>query len=181
MGVDLYVFSPHETVLTSEELGRELRSQGWDVRFVLDHGEPVLEPAAEGPLTGLLDVMGWPTSSNKGTLAADAIDRRDLKALQAIYDEGVVGTCGYGVVCHYVYEEQLEDEFEDEEEDEVEELIEATYLEAMKRAKTKYSLRVRVRSSNQSYKFLNVVWEAIGRLKDGLLADPQTGEFRHAI
>jgi hypothetical protein len=83
MGVDLYVFTPHEAVLTSEELRAELLSQGWDVRFVLDQREPVLEPAAEGPLTDLLDVMGWPTSSDKGTLSAEAIDRRDLKALQA--------------------------------------------------------------------------------------------------
>jgi hypothetical protein len=184
MGVDLYVYSPHETILTSEELRRELRSQGWEVRFVLDQAKPVLEPAAEGPLTDLLDVMGWPTSSDKGTLAAEAIDRRDLKTLQSLYDEGVVGTCGYGVVCHYVYEEEVEDEFEDEEEfedeDEDQGPIEASCLEAMKRAKTKYGVRVRIRSSNQSYKFMHVVWEAIGRLRDGLLVDPQSGEFRHA-
>jgi len=182
MGVDLYVYSPHETILSSEELRRELRSQGWEVRFVLDQPKPVLEPAPEGPLTDLLDVMGWPSSSEKSVLVAEAIDRRDLKALQALYDEGVVGTCGYGVVCHYVYEDELDDEFEDEEgfEDEAEEPIEASCLEAMKRAKTKYSLRVRVRSSNRSYKFLSIVWEAIGHLKDRLLVDPQTGEFRQA-
>ena len=181
MGVDLYVFSPHETVLTSEELRRELRSQGWEVRFVIDQPKPELEPAAEGPLTDLLDVMGWPTSSDKGTLVAEVIDRRDMKTLQALYDEGVVGTCGYSVVCHFVYEEEFGDDFDDEEfEDEEEEPIDASCLEAMKRAKTKYSLRVRVRSSNQSYKFLNIVWEAIGRLKDGLLMDPQTDVFRHA-
>src|SRR5262249_32304040 len=147
MGVDLYVFSPQETVLTSEELRRELRSQGWDVRFVLDQPKPVLEPAAEGPLTDLLDVMGWPTSSDKGTLAAQAIDGRDLKALQALYDEGVVGTCGYGVVCPFLYEEEFEDDSDDEDEldDEEEEPIEASHLEAMKRANTKYNLRVRVR------------------------------------
>jgi hypothetical protein len=178
MGVDLFVFSPHETVLTTEELRRELRSQGWEVRFVIDQPKPELEPAAEGPLTELLDVMGWPTSSEKGRLVAEAIDRRDMKALQALYDEGVVGTCGYGVVCHFVYEEEFDDEeFDDDEE---EEPIDAGYLEAIRRAKTKYSLRVRVRSSNQSYNFLNIVWEAIGRLKDGLLMDPQSWEFRQA-
>jgi hypothetical protein len=179
MGVDLYVFSPHEAVLTTEELRRELRSQGWEVRFVIDQPRPELEPAAEGPLTELLDVMGWPTSSDKGTLVAGAIDRRDTNALQALYVEGVVGTCGYGVVCHFVYEEEFDDEEFDEEEEE-EEPIDPSYLEAIKRAKTKYSLRVRVRSSNQSYKFLNMVWEAIGRLKDGLMMDPQSGEFSHA-
>jgi hypothetical protein len=181
MGVDLYVLSPQETILTSEELRRELRSHGWEVRFVIDQAKPVLEPAAEGPLTDLLDVMGWPTSSDKGVLVAEAIERRDLNTLQSLYDEGVVGTCGYGVERHYVYEEELEDEFEEEEfEDEEQEPIDASCLEAMKRAKTKYGLRVRIRSSNQSNKFLNVVWEAIGRLRDGLLVDPQSGEFRHA-
>ncbi len=41
--------------------------------------------------------------------------------------------------------------------------IEASCLDALKLAKTQYVLRVRIRSSNQSYKFLNVVWEAVGR------------------
>lgn len=180
MGVDLNVFSPHEAVLTSEELRRELHSQGWEVRFVIDQPKPELEPAPEGLLTELLDVMGWPTSSEKGPQVAEAIDGRHLKALQALYDEGVVGTCGYGVVCNFVYEEEFDDEEFDDEEEEEEEPIDAIYLEAIKRAKTKYNLRVRVRSSKQSYKFLNVVWEAIGRLKDGLLMDPQSWEFRHA-
>jgi len=180
MGVDLYVISPHESIVTSDELRRELRSQGWEVRLILDQGTPVLEPAVEGPLTDLLDVMGWETSSDKAAEVAEAIDSRDPKALQAFYDEGVVGTCGYGVVRHFVYKEELEDEFEDEEESEDEESIEESCLEALKRAKTKYVLRVHVRSSNQSYKFLSAVWEAIGRLRDGLLVDPQSGEFRHA-
>lgn len=180
MGVDLNVFSPHEAVLTSEEFRQELRSQGWEVRFVIDQPKPELEPAPEGPLTEVLDVMGWPTSSDKGTQVAEAIDRRDLIALQALYDEGVVGTCGYGVVCHFVYEEEFDGEEFDDEEEEEGEPTDATYLEVIKQAKTKYTLRVRVRSSNQSYKFLNVVWEAIGRLKEGLLMDPQSWEFRHA-
>ncbi len=110
MGVDLFVFSPHESLVTSEELRRELRSQGWEVRFILDGPKPELEPAAEGPLTDLLDVMGWTISSEKGVLVAEAIDRRNLKVLQSLYDEGVVGTCGYHVVCPYVYEEEAEDE-----------------------------------------------------------------------
>jgi hypothetical protein len=111
------VFSPHEAVLTSEELRRELRSQGWEVRFVIDQPKPELEPAPEGPLTELLDVMGWPISSDKGTLVEEAIDRRDMKALQALYDKGVVGTCGYGVVCHFVYEEEFDDEELDDDEE----------------------------------------------------------------
>jgi hypothetical protein len=146
----------------------------------LDQGTPALKPAAEGPLTDLLDVMGWETSSEKGAEVAAAIDHRDSKALQTLYDEGMVGTCGYGVVTDFVYKEEREDPFEDEEEPEDEEPIDESYLEAIKRAKTKYVLRVRVRSSNHSYKFLNVVWEAIGRLRDGLLVDPQSGEFRQA-
>ena len=63
MGVDLYVYSPHESIVTSEELRRELRSQGWEVRLILDQPKPELEPAAEGPLIELLDVMGWPITS----------------------------------------------------------------------------------------------------------------------
>jgi hypothetical protein len=180
MGVDLYVYSPHESIVTSEELRRELRSQGWDVRFVLDQGEPVLEPANEGPLIDLLDVMGWPTASEKGALVAGAIDGRDLKSLQSLYDEGVVGTCGYSVQSPYDFEREpeLDEEFDDEEEDQ--EPIEASCLESMRRARTKYVLRVRIRSSNQSYRFLDAVWRAIGQLRGGLLVDPQSGEFRHA-
>ncbi len=133
-------------------------------------------------MTDLLDVMGWPTYSEKGVLVAEAIDRRDSKALQSLYDEGVSGTCGYHAECDYLYSEEPEDGFEDEEEieEEEQEPIEANCLEALKLAKTKYVLRVRIRSSNQSYKFLNVVWEAIGRLRDGLLVDPQSGDFRHS-
>jgi hypothetical protein len=179
MGVDLYVYSPHESIVTSEELRRELRSQGWDVRFVLDQGKPVLETAHEGPLIDLLDVMGWPAALEKGALVAGAIDGRDLKSLQSLYDEGMVGTCGYSVQSPYDFERELDldEEFDDEEEDQ--EPIEASCLEAMRRAKTKYVLRVRIRSSNQSYKFMDVVWRAIGQLRDGLLVDPQSGEFRH--
>jgi hypothetical protein len=179
MGADLYVLSPQEAILTSEELRRELRSQGWEVRFLVDQPQPELEPADEGPLTDLLDVMGWPASSDKGPLVADAIDRRDMSTVQRLYHEGVVGTCGYGVVGYYVYEEEPFDEFdEDDEEFEDDEPIDPRCLEAMKQAKTKYALRVRARSSNQSYKFLNVVWEAIGRLRGGVLVDPHTGEIR---
>ena len=179
MGVDLYVYSPHESLVTSAELRGELRSQGWDVRFILDQGTPLLEPSVEGPLTGLLDVMGWATSSNKGTLAAEIIDRRDSKALQSLYDEGVVGTAGYRVESPFVFVEQSEDDEDEDEDDDEEEPIDARFLEAIKQAKTRYILRVRIRSSNQSYKFQNVLWEAIGRLRDGLLFDPQSGEIRH--
>ena len=179
MGVDLYVYSPHESIVTSEELRQELRSQGWDVRFVLDQTEPVLEPADEGPLIDLLDVIGWPAASERGVLVAGAIDGHDPKSLQSLYDEGVVGTCGYSVQSPYDFERELEldEEFDDEEEDQ--EPIEASCLEAMRRARTKYTLRVRIRSSSQSYKFLDVVWQAIGQLRGGLLVDPQSGEFRH--
>ena len=182
MGVDLYVLSPHESIVTSAELRRELRSQGWDVRFILDQGTPVLEPSVEGPLTGLLDVMGWATSSEKGALVAEAIDGRNLKTLQSLYDEGVVGTAGYSVESPFVFvEESEDDEDEDENEDEDDQQpIDERFLEAMKQARTRYILRVRIRSSNQSYRFLNVLWEAIGRLRDGLLVDPQSGEIRHA-
>src|SRR5947209_5315365 len=145
MGVDLYVYSPHESIVTAEELRRELRSQGWDVRFVLDQGTPVLEPAVEGPLIDLLDIIGWPTPSDKGVLVAEAIDRRDLKSLQSLYDEGVVGTCGYGVESPYDLEQELEDEEEFEDGGEDQEPIEASCLEAMRRARTKYELRVRIR------------------------------------
>jgi hypothetical protein len=180
MGVELYVYSPSEAIVASEELRQKLRSEGWDVRFVLDQGKPVLEPAAEGPLTELLDVMGWPSTWEKGILAAEVIDSSDLKSLQALYDEGVVGTCGYRVESPYEFKEELVDEdgFEDEEEDQ--EPIDANLQEAMRNARTRYQIRVRIRSSNQSYKFMNIVWQAIGQLRDGLLVDPQTGEFRYA-
>src|SRR6516165_10598138 len=119
MGVELYVYSPSESIVTSDELRQKLLTEGWDVRFVLDQGKPVLEPAAEGPLTDLLDVMGWPTSSDKGVLVAEAIDSRDLKALQSLYDEGVVGTAGYSVESPFVFVEESEDD-EDEDEDDQE-------------------------------------------------------------
>jgi hypothetical protein len=178
MGVELYVFSPRESIVKSAELRRELSSQGWDVRFILDQGTPVLEPSVESPLTGLLDVMGWETSSEKGALAAEAIDGRDPKALQSLYDEGVVGTAGYSVESPFVVVEASEDDEDEKKRDE--EPIEARFLEAMKQARTRYILRVRIRSSNQSFKFLTVLWEAVGRLRDGLLVDPQSGEIRSA-
>ena len=176
MGVDFYVFSPHETIVTSAELRGELRSQGSDVRFILDQGAPLLEPSVEGPLTGLLDMMGWVIASEKGALAAEVIDRRDPKNLQSLYDEGVVGTAGYSVESPFVVVEESEDD-EDEDEDE-DDPVDERFLEAMKQARTRYILRVRIRSSNQSYTFLNVLWEAIGRLRDGLLVDPQSSEIR---
>jgi hypothetical protein len=182
MGVDLYVYSPHESLLTTAELREELRSKGWDVRFILDQGTPVLEPLAAGALTGVLDVMGWATSSDKGALAAEAIDQRDPKALQSLYDDGVVGTAGYSVESPFVFVNEPEDD-EDEDEDEDEEdldPIDQRFLEAMKQAKTRYVLRVRIRSSNQSFRFQIVLWEAIGRLTDGLLVDPQTAEIRQS-
>lgn len=179
MGVDLHVYTPREDIVTAEELGRQLRSEGWDVRFALDQGKPVLEPAPEGPLTGLLDVIGWPIYSDKGVLVAEAIDHRDLKSLQRLYDEGIAGTCGYSVEHPFNFEEDFEDEEADDEEDEDQEPIEEWCLEALRRAKTKYSLRVRVWSSNQSYRFLSIVWQAVGQLRGGVLFDPQSGEFRH--
>ena len=178
MGVELYVFSPHESIVTSAELRQELNSRGWDVRFILDQGTPVLEPSVEGPLTGLLDVMGWETSSEIGVFAAEAIDGRDPKVLQSLYDEDVVGTAGYSVESPFVFVEQPEDDEHEDEDDE--EPIGAQFLEAIKHAKTRYIVRVRIQSSKQSFKFSNVLWQAIGRLRDGLLADPQSGEIHPA-
>jgi hypothetical protein len=180
MAVDLYVYSPHEPLVTSAELREELRSKGWDVRFILDQGTPVLEPLAEGELTGVLDVMGWATSSDKGALAAEAIDQRDPKALQSLYDDGVVGTAGYSVESPFVFvNESEDDEDEDDGEDELDP-VDQRFLEAIKQARTRYILRVRIRSSKQSFRFQNVLWEAIGRLTDVLLVDPQTAEIRQS-
>lgn len=180
MGVDLHVYTPSEEIVTSEELGRQLRSEGWEVRFVLDQEGPVLEPAHEGPLIDVLDVIGWSISAEKANLAAEAIDRRDLKSLQSLYDEGTVASCGYSVVHPFNFEEESERWDTEEEEDEDEEPIEEWCLEAMRQATTRYGLRVRIRSSNRSYQFLRVVWRAVGQLRDGLLVDPQFGEYRRA-
>jgi hypothetical protein len=179
MGVDLYVYSPHESLVTTAELREELRSKGWDVRFILDQGTPVLEPLAEGALTGVLDVMGWATSSDKCALVAEAIDQRNSKALQSLYDDGVVGTAGYSVESPFVFVDEPEDEDEDEDDDDLDP-VDQRFLEAIKQAKTRYILRVRIRGSKQSFRFQNVLWEAIGRLSDGLLVDPQTAEIRQS-
>jgi hypothetical protein len=47
----------------------------------------------------------------------------------------------------------------------------------MRGAKAKYWLCTRIRSSNLSFRFLEVVWRAVGQLRGGLLEDPQTGEY----
>jgi hypothetical protein len=110
----------------------------------------------------------------------EAIDQRDPKALQSLYDDGVVGTAGYSVESPFVFvDEPEEDEDEDEDEDDLDP-VDQRFLEAIKQAKTRYILRVRIRSSNQSFRFQNVLWEAIGRLSDGLLVDPQTAEIRQS-
>jgi hypothetical protein len=179
MGVDLYVYTKSESVVTTDELRRHLHTQGWGVRFLLDQGTPALEPAPDGELRDSLDVMGWRLSSEHAAPAADAIDRRDMEAVQAFYSQGVVGTCGYGVESPYQYEEEFDPE-EDAEMDGSEGAVEAWCLEAMREAGTRYNLRVRIRSSNLSYQFLEVVWQGIGQLREGLLEDPQSGEFRPA-
>jgi hypothetical protein len=124
--------------------------------------------------------MGWATSSDTGALAAEVIDRRELQALQSLDDEGVVGTAGYSVESPFVFVEESEDDEDEDEDEDDQEPIDERFLEGMKQAKTRYIHRVRIRSSNQSYRFQNVLWEAIGRLRDGLLVDPQSGEVRHA-
>jgi hypothetical protein len=179
MGVEVHLYTPSDVLVTSSELRDQLRSAGMDVRFMLDQGQPVLEPAPEGALTAPLDVMAWPTASEKAALAADAIDRRDLNAVQSLYDEGALATCGYSVAA-YTFDESLLNVDPDEDDDEEPEPIEPMVLEALRQARRKYTIRVRVRSSNRSYALMDVVAKAVGHLRGGLFVDPQTGEIHEA-
>jgi hypothetical protein len=176
MGVDLHVYTANESLVSSDELRRQLRSQGWDVRFVLDPGIKPLEQPPEGPLVDTLDVIGWDASSPTAQQVADAIDSGDLKRLNEYYAERLAGSCGYVAHNDYDFDKELAREDEDLR-DEILEEIDPQHLEAMRRAKVKYWLCVRIRSSNLSYRFLETVWRAVGQLRGGLLEDPQSGEY----
>jgi hypothetical protein len=176
MGVDLYMYTDNDLLITSGELRGQLRSQGWDVRYVRDTGTRPLEQLPEGPLDDTLDVLGWESSSPHGLKVGDAIDSGDLKGLEECNAQGYVGSCGFVAQCSFDFEKELAREDEETREEILEE-IEPAHLEAMRSAKLRYWLCVRIRSSNLSYRFLNVVWRAVGQLRGGLLEDPQSGEY----
>ncbi len=89
---------------------------------------------------------------------------RDLNAVQSLYKEGAVGSCGLSVVGNYSFDDEDADLEEDAEDDEP---VEAWGLEAMKQARVKYVLRAGTRDNKTSYQLLDAVWRALGRLRGG--------------
>ena len=175
MGLDLFVYTASDMIVTTEELVHDLRVDGWDTRLVLVEAKPGLEPAPDGPLDDILTVIGWPVGSDRSAAAAGAIMHRDLNAVQSLYKEGAVGSCGLSVVGNYSFDDEDADLEEDAEDDEP---VEAWGLEAMKQARVKYVLLAGTRDNKTSYQLLDAVWRALGRLRGGLLFDPQSCEFR---
>ena len=141
MSVEASVFSP-APALAELELRTALRERGTAIRLLDDEGEPLAAIPA-GPLEGWFIVVGWPKADGATTTAVDAaVAGKDRPAIDQLGQSGKLGWCELGVG-PFDYEEQWK-EFPDERE-EYEESVEPDELAAIKKCRTRYSLRSAVR------------------------------------
>lgn len=170
MSLDLYVHCKSATRMTTEQLCNALTACGINVAIFED---PInYKPAALGPITSCI-VLGWviPTfDSCKLSEILNAGDKEHLGRLFANESLAYANVYTYEAAEHYAafgddYLTSLADD------------IDRHFAECLKFSRTVYEIQTSAGRSDLSWRFQMAVCRSIAETMDGLIEEPQCGDY----
>lgn len=173
MSIVLYVYSP-DPPLTRGSIADFVRHEGlpeelrWETVFLRD--PDALEPDGPGTVANQ-QVLAWRPRSPQAERIRAVLDARDRAGLEALYAEDAVASTWVDVVARG--DERWEDGVN-------EESIGAApppYRTAIENAACWYVVETSAARNDLSLEFQRELWIAIGVASNGVIEDPQEGEY----
>lgn len=154
--------------MATVELPEELR---WELRFVRDWD--ALQFDSGGAMQSQI-VVGWHPQAKSAGEVRKAIERKDAAALKRLFREEAYG------LAHLSVTDPADDDWAALTDPEFLESVPAEHREAVKQATTWYEIETFASRNETSWELQEQLWRMIGVLTDGVMEDPQEGEFEAA-
>jgi hypothetical protein len=172
LSISVIVYSP-DPPLERDLLVRTCSNAGlpdhlrWEIAFVGDDG--ALRPVQEGAMTSET-IFGWRQDKNAAAVRA-AIEGGDRAAVDAFYADDLVAAVWVDV------RTRADASWDDEELEEAASVASEAHRKEISSAATMYVVETSARRNDVSLDFQNLIWRSIGVLSNGLMEDPQEGEY----
>jgi len=168
MSYTVQVFSPQAEPLLKEHLKTEIERRGFAIAFCA-YARTIKEFASdEGPLSAGFEILvGCETDSAYAGQFKRIGQTRNITALRGML--AAVQVCQCAISCQVPYD--IGDDWDEEEIEELLESSEPEYVEALRRARSEYSVQANIFAGG--VEFAAVVWRAIGAIVGGMLEDAQ--------
>ena len=170
MSIVLYVYAP-DAPLEREVIARTAakleETARWEIAFV---------PEAGGPLerTGVVrtqTVIGWHPGSRAGPDVLAAFERGDAAAQSALYSQEAFASASLSV------RTRGSPDWDDAELAETAAAAPEPFRAENLGANTLYAIETHARRNKASVAFQQLLWSVIGVMSNGIMDDPQEGEF----
>jgi hypothetical protein len=183
MSYDLFVLSPREEVLTTEQLREDLRNQGWELRFLVGgasfKSHPQYMPPESAGLAASPLLAGWRTNHPKADVLDQFFEQGLNDRLEKLFmEEDAFSTCGFSLTAPFHFD--AEDTGFDSP-DEWRRVVGRKVADFYPIIRSQYSLHTRGASLVTGFPFVQAVWQSLGFLSEGLLEDPQTGKNHRVV
>ena len=164
MSIAFYIFSPNHAAPSKDTITQALHLKGWHVVFV--EGREMKESTAR-----ILDYALLYGARSAKLLAQlkDLLRTGDEAAMDGLFENEEAAGCEISVKAPF-------DAREGYGEDGLEEFPHEV-LEQVASGKSHYCIRTSAGRSRTSFDLQEAVWKSVGQLVDGLLEEPQMGEF----
>ena len=171
MSVSLFIYSPQQP-LTREQIISACRNEHasadrqWEIAFLHYNGTP--DPHT-GALRHLQRILAWRRDTPQGERMRALLESDDRAAINELYANNKIATMTLDVVTRDQKEWPVDDA-----------LIEHAPPELrddIGNAHTWYGLETSARRNRLSLKCQEDLWATIGALSDGVMEDPQNGQY----
>lgn len=170
MSLDLYIHSKSSMIIASNQIIEGLSQKGFSSALFQDYlkYEPLNDESFE-----FCTALGWyPHALNKADLN-QILQSDDKEKIESLYSKEIIGYCNITVYSASDYHKQYGDDYPDELVGEVHQ----EFIDFMKNSKIVYELETSAGRSNFSVNFQTALCEILGNITQGLIEDPQMGEF----
>ncbi|NIM04585.1 MAG: hypothetical protein GTO55_01535 [Armatimonadetes bacterium] len=164
MSISFFAYTEESKPIERKELTEAMAKSGWEIAYLSDWSG--LTPAEGNRLQDGDILIGWQQDSDLTAKIKAILDSGDEDALEPLGESEVLGVCSVGI----------SDPHEDRD-DFIPTDVSKDIVEQLRQAKLCYELVTSAGRSDFSVEFQGAVWQVIGDVTDGLLEDPQLGEY----
>lgn len=170
MSLDLYVHGKSSRRLTTEQLSAALAARGIGAAIFEDHLN--FNPAPAGPIK-FCTILGWKQESFDLTRLTEILSGEGTKLLAPLFAKEVLAYANVAAMDAADYYQNFGEDFLDSLAGE----IDQQFLDFMKLSNTVYEIQTSAGRSELSWRFQMAVCCTIADLSEGLIEEPQMGEY----
>ena len=170
MSLDLYVHCKSPRRLTTEQLSAALAAHGIGAAIFEDYHE--YKPAVAGPIT-FLHILGWKQKSFDLARLTEILSGGDKERLAPLFSKKILAYANVTAMDAAEYYQNFEEDYLDSFAGE----IDQQFFDFMKSANTVYEIQTSAGRSDLSSRFQMAVCCTIAELAEGLIEEPQMGDY----